>query len=251
MIFGLLTFPIVIYFGARLTPTLNPEHKVWGSFDLQHVFDYANKYQFGEEGIEGQGENIRENSQVMYMGGQYGLQDEQIEASGRGNATIELFKLIFGPRTLTEQDIWGTGLSTFYSTTYEEFDKLPLSIHLSYKGAGTGFFQMYATIGVVGAILMTIFALLPYARLRHRKMKWVMIAVFCYDYFMYNGTTCRDTYLVAMIFICILSVNYDIALRKAKRWQAKLDKQLDSSENVLEVLGKTKEYEIKHHYTSI
>ena len=225
MIFGLLAFPIVVYFGARLTPTLNPEHKVWGSFDLQHVFDYANKYQFGEEGIEGQQENIAEASQMTYMGGQYGLQNEQIEAYGRGNATIELFKLIFGPRTLTEQDIWGTGLSTFYSTNYEEFDKLPLTIHLSYKGAGTGFFQMYATIGVVGAILMTIFALLPYTHLRHRKMKWVMIAVFCYDYFMYNGTTCRDTYLVAMIFICILSVNYDIALRKAKREVVELDKQ--------------------------
>ena len=225
MIFGLLAFPIVVYFGARLTPTLNPEHKVWGSFDLQHVFDYANKYQFGEEGIEGQQENIAEASQMTYMGGQYGLQNEQIEAYGRGNATIELFKLIFGPRTLTEQDIWGTGLSTFYSTNYEEFDKLPLTIHLSYKGAGTGFFQMYATIGVVGAILMTIFALLPYTRLRHRRMKWVMIAVFCYDYFMYNATTCRDTYLAAMIFICILSVNYDIALRKAKRGVVELDKQ--------------------------
>lgn len=225
MILGLLAFPIVIYFGARLTPTLNPEHKVWGSFDLQHVFDYANKYQFGEEGIEGQDENIRENSQVMYMGGQYGVQDEQIEAAGRGNATIELFKLIFGPRTLTEQDIWGTGLTTYYSTTYEEFDKVPLTIHLSYKGAATGFFQMYATIGVVGAILMTIFALLPYTRLRHRKMKWVMIGVFCYDYFMYNATSSRNTYLVAMIFICILSVNYDIALRKAKRGVVELDKQ--------------------------
>ena len=212
MILGLLAFPVVIYFGARLTPTLNPEHQVWGSFDLQHVYDYANKYQFGEKGIEGQQENIAEASQVTYIGGQYGVRDRQIEAAGRGNATIELFKLIFGPRTLTEQDIWGTGLKTFYSTTYEEFDKLPLTIHLSYKGAGTGFFQMYATIGVVGAILMTIFSLLPYTRLTHRRMKWVMMGFFCYDYFMYNATTCRDTYLVAMIFICILSVNYDMAM---------------------------------------
>ena len=61
---------------------------------------------------------------MTYIGGQYGVRDRQIEAAGRGNATIELFKLIFGPRTLTEQDIWGTGLKTFYSTTYEEFDKL-------------------------------------------------------------------------------------------------------------------------------
>lgn len=217
MILGLLAFPIMIYFGARLTPTLNPEHQVWGSFDLQHVWDYANKYQFGEEGIEGQRENIQESQQVTYDGGAYGLQNQQIEAAGRGNATIELFKLIFGPRSLTEQDIWGTGLSSFYSTTYEEFDKLPLTIHLSYKGAGTGFFQMYATLGVVGAILMTIFSLLPYFRIKHRRIKWVMMVFFLYDYFMYNATTCRDTYLVAMIFICIFSVNYEYLRAKSER----------------------------------
>ena len=114
MILGLLAFPVVLYFGARLTPTLNPEHKVWGTFDLQHLYDYVNTYQFGEEGIEGQRENIRQTNQVAYVNGAYGLQNEQIEASGRGNATIELFKLIFGPRSLTEQDIWGTGLSSFY-----------------------------------------------------------------------------------------------------------------------------------------
>ena len=217
MILGLLAFPIVIYFGARLTPTLNPEHRVWGTFDLQHLYDYANTYQFGEEGIEGQRENIRRTNQVAYVGGAYGLQDKQIEAAGRGNATIELFKLIFGPRSLTEQDIWGTGLSSFYSTTYEEFDKLPLTIHLSYKGAGTGFFQLYATLGVVGAILMTIFSLIPYFRIKHRRIKWVMMVFFLYDYFMYNATTCRDTYLVAMIFICIFSVNYEYLRAKSER----------------------------------
>ena len=222
MILGLLAFPIMIYFGARLTPTLNPEHQVWGSFDLQHLYDYSNKYQFGEEGIEGQRENIQESQQVTYVGGAYGLQNEQIEAYGRGNATIELFKLIFGPRSLTEQDIWGTGLSTFYSTSYEEFDKLPLTIHLSYKGAGTGFFQMYATLGVVGAMLMIIFSLIPYFRIKHRRIKWVMMVFFLYDYFMYNATTCRDTYLVAMIFICIFSVNYEYLMAKSERLRLKV-----------------------------
>lgn len=222
MILGLLAFPIMIYFGARLTPTLNPEHQVWGSFDLQHLYDYANKYQFGEEGIEGQRENMQESQQVTYDGGAYGLQNEQIEAAGRGNATIELFKLIFGPRSLTEQDIWGTGLSSFYSTTYEEFDKLPLTIHLSYKGAGTGFFQMYATLGIVGAILMTMFSLIPYFRIKHRRIKWVMMVFFLYDYFMYNATTCRDTHLVAMIFICIFSVNYEYLKAKSERLRLKV-----------------------------
>ena len=209
MALGLFSIPLFIYFGARLTPTFNPEHKVWGSFDWEYMWDYANTYQFGEEGIEGQRDALADNTQVMYKDGMYGMQNEQIEAYGRGNATIELVKLIFSPRRLTTQDIWGTGLSTFYSTTYEEFDKIPLTIHLGYKGAGTGFFQMYATIGIVGAILMTIFALIPYFRIRPRRFRWVMMGVFLYDYFMYNATTCRDTHLVAMIFICILSVNVE------------------------------------------
>lgn len=209
MALGLLAFPLFIYFGARLTPTFNPEHKVWGSFDWEYMWNYANTYQFGEEGIEGQRDALADNTQVMYKDGMYGMQNEQIEAYGRGNATIELVKLIFSPRRLTTQDIWGTGLSTFYSTTYEEFDKIPLTIHLSYKGAGTGFFQMYATIGIVGAILMTIFALIPYFRIRPRRFRWVLMGVFLYDYFMYNATTCRDTHLVAMIFICILAVNVE------------------------------------------
>lgn len=208
MALGILAFPLFVYFGARLTPTFNPEHKVWGSFDWEYMWDYANTYQFGEEGIEGQRAALEENAQVMYKDGIY-VQNDQIEASGRGNATIELLKLILGPRTLTTQDLWGTGLSTFYSTSYEEFDKIPLTIHLRYKGAGTGFFQMYATIGVVGAILMLIFALFPYCRIRPRRFRWVLMGVFLYDYFMYNATTCRDTHLVAMIFICILAVNVE------------------------------------------
>ena len=210
MALGILAFPLFVYFGARLTPTFNPEHKVWGSFDWEYMWDYANTYQFGEEGIEGQRAALEETAQVMYKDGIY-MHNDQIEAYGRGNATIELLKLILGPRTLTTQDLWGTGLSTFYSTTYEEFDKIPLTIHLSYKGAGTGFFQMYATIGVVGAILMLIFALFPYCRIRPRRFRWVMMAVFLYDYFMYNATTCRDTYLVAMLFVCMLALNVEYA----------------------------------------
>ena len=219
MALGILAFPLFIYLGARLTPSLNPDHKVWGNFDLEFMWDYANTYQFGEEGIEGQREALEEKTQMMYKDGMYGLRSDRIEATGRGNATIELFKLILGPRSLSEQDIWGTGLSTFYSTTYEEFDKLPLTIHLSYKGAGTGFFQMYATIGVIGAILMIIFALIPYFRIRSKRFRWVMMGIFLYDYFMYNASTCRDTHLVAMIFICIYVVNVEYMMYKKIKHQ--------------------------------
>lgn len=208
-ILAILAFPLIIYLGARLTPTLNPENKVWGRFDIDYMYDYANQYQFGEEGVEGQMETLQSQQQVFYEGGQYGVGQKHIEAYGRGNATIELLKLIFGPRKLTDSDIWGTGLSSFYSTTYDEYDKLPITIHLSYKGAGTGFFQQYATIGVIGALLMTLFLSIPYFRIKHRRFRWVMLAMVWYDYFMYAGTMCRDTYLVVMIYFCILYINYE------------------------------------------
>lgn len=43
----------IIYLGLRLTPTLNPERKMWGSFDLNYALNYVEKYNMNEskEGI--------------------------------------------------------------------------------------------------------------------------------------------------------------------------------------------------------
>lgn len=49
----LLVAPLLIYVGFRLNPTLNPEKKLWGSFDLQYAVDYALSYSgVSEEKLE-------------------------------------------------------------------------------------------------------------------------------------------------------------------------------------------------------
>ena len=40
--------PLLFYLGVRLTPTFNPENKVWGSFDLEYMMNYTENYAMGE-----------------------------------------------------------------------------------------------------------------------------------------------------------------------------------------------------------
>jgi len=50
----LLFAPFLIYVGFRFNPSLNPEKKLWGSFDPQYAIDYALSYSgVSEEKLEG------------------------------------------------------------------------------------------------------------------------------------------------------------------------------------------------------
>lgn len=50
----------MIYLGIRVSPTLNPDKKVWGNFDIKYAIEYALEYSRGEKDLnkgtkEGQG----------------------------------------------------------------------------------------------------------------------------------------------------------------------------------------------------
>ena len=40
----IVMLPLLVYFGFRLNPTLNPEKKIWGTFNSQYALDYALSY---------------------------------------------------------------------------------------------------------------------------------------------------------------------------------------------------------------
>ncbi len=201
LILGLCAAPIVFYFGARLTPSLNPEHKVWGSFDWDYVFGYAEEYQFGEKGLDAL--KMEEDVQISSMGGQLSTSDGVIEARGRGNATIALVELLFSPRyALSDQDIYGLGFSSMYSTDYGTFEKLPLTINLAYKGAATGVFQSYVTTGYVGVFTTILLMFLPFFFFKHKRLRWVILTILAWEYFMYTGMLFRTPACMAvMLFI--------------------------------------------------
>ena len=210
---GILAVPILFYFGVRLTPTLNPDNKVWGTFDWEFAFDYAEHYQFGEEGMEGQAEILQQEQQINYAAGAYSIGSEKIEAEGRGGATIALLKLIFGPQKLTEQDLWGIGFKNMYGVDYDEFDKLPLTIHINHKGSATGLFQTYVTTGVLGILVTIFFCFLPFFFIKNMRLRIILLGIVFWEYFLYTGMIFRTPALMATILFFIECINYYINMQ--------------------------------------
>ena len=207
----ILLVPLLLYLGVRLTPTLNPEHKIWGSFDWEYAMGYAETYQFGKEGLQGQAAVLDQTNseQVQSNGGYVGEGSNKIEASGRGGATIAMLRLLIGEHETIEQDRWGLGFNSMYSTDYEEFDKLPLTIQLNHKGSATGVFQSYVTTGLLGAFCTILFSFIFLFYCRHKRTKYVLLAICAWEYFMYTGILFRTPVFMAILFIVIHSVNYE------------------------------------------
>ncbi len=208
--------PLLFYLGVRLTPTLNPEHQVWGSFDWDYAIGYAEEYQFGKEGVRGQAEEFKVE-QLQYSGGVISARQRYIEADGRGGATIAIMKLLLGLHPSTEQDWWGLGFNSMYSTDYAEFDKLPLTIHLNHKGSATGFFQSYVTTGLAGAICMVLFGFCFWFYFRDRRLCWTIIGICAWEYFMYTGMIFRTPVFMAILFLVLHYTNYEIHNRQREK----------------------------------
>ncbi len=205
LILGLCAAPVVFYFGVRLTPTLNPEKEVWGSFDWDHVFGYAETYQFGEEGLDAL--NMKPRMQVSSIGGHLSTHNG-IEAEGRGGATIALLELLFSPKyTLKDQDIYGLGFSNMYSIDYGTFDKLPLTIHINHKGSATGIFQSYVTTGMYGVFTTIVLMFLPFFFFKHKRLQWVILAILAWEYFMYTGIIFRMPGFMAILLFVLHYTN--------------------------------------------
>lgn len=215
----ILMVPLLLYCGVRLTPTLNPEHMIWGSFDWEYAMGYAETYQFGKEGLQGQAAVLDQtNSEyVQYHGGYVGEGSNKIEASGRGGATIAMLRLLIGEHETISQDWWGLGFNNMYSTDYEEFDELPLTIHLNHKGSATGVFQSYVTTGLLGVLCTILFSFSFLFYCRHKRIKYVLLAICAWEYFMYTGILFRTPVFMAILFIVIHSVNYEYLRAKSER----------------------------------
>lgn len=224
IVLGIAAIPVVFYFGARLTPTLNPENKVWGSFDLEYMFDYAETYQFGEEGLV---VPMKQPIQLSSVGGKLSTIGP-IDAEGRGGATIALAELLFSDYPLQKGDIWGIGFSNMYSSDYASFSKLPLTILLDHKGSATGLFQSYVTTGYVGIFTTILFCFLPIFFIRHKRLRWVLLMIAIWEYFMYTGIIFRTPAFMAVFLFVMYYSNQQMEM---VQWRKNERKRLQEMEN--------------------
>lgn len=213
VLYVLAFVPLLFYLGVRLTPTLNPENQVWGSFDWDYAFGYAEEYQFGKKGIEGQTANFK-TEQLQYSGGVISSYNSKLEADGRGGATIAMFKLLLGMHPTADSDWWGLGFNSMYSTDYAEFDKLPLTIQLNHKGSATGFFQSYVTTGLIGAICTVLFCFCFLFYIKNRRLRWTMMSICAWEYFMYTGSIFRTPVFMAVLFVVMYCSNMEIQQKR-------------------------------------
>jgi hypothetical protein len=178
LILSLFFVPLIFYLGVRYNPSLNKEGAIGGSFDPKYAVDYAQNYMFGDK-------------------------SDKKPGTGRGGATLLLYdKLLQGD--LSSRDWFGYGLRFIYATDYEEFEDLNFGI--STKGAATGVFQSYVSSGFIGILSTFLFALSMLAKTRNMRLKYVITAFFCWEYFFYTGIILREYSLsFLLIFMIIFS----------------------------------------------
>jgi len=184
LLYVLPLIPLVFYVGVRLSPTLNKESKIGGSFNLQYVLDYSQTYIFGKT-----------------------AQTPDIQlGQGRGGATLLLWKKLLGSQTLTFSDYWGGGLKDIYTTDYEQFNDEKYGVNS--KGSVTGVFQSYISAGYVGVIL-TILLIISILRLIKKPRLRISIALLMFwDYLLYSGMILRTQSLFILLFFIIVYSNF-------------------------------------------
>jgi hypothetical protein len=175
----LLFAPVIFYLGVRLIPSLNKEQKTWGSFNYEYAIDFATTYSFGKE--------------------DYGTREE---GQGRGGVTLLLYNNMFKADFYTEDNLLGFGLDEIYVKDYEEFDKERFGVNS--KGSITGVFQSYISVGVLGLIAFLLYSLSLINYIKPRKIFFVFLGIFCWEYFFYTGILFRIQAITVLFFYCMV-----------------------------------------------
>ena len=179
ILIALFSIPIIFYLGVRLNPTLNPERKFFGSFDIDHVYAYAQKYTFGDKYKVG---NI---------------------AYGRGGATLYIFNKI-NDLNINQKELFGYGLRHMYTTTYQEFKDLEFGINS--KGAANGAFQSIVSNGYIGMFTYLLFVSSIIYSNRDKRLRNILYILFFWEYFFYTGIMFRSN-AVALMFVYLILIN--------------------------------------------
>lgn len=196
LLIAILMSPMAFYLGSRLTPTLNPENKVWGSFNPAFAIDYANTYQFGDK-----------------------KSSSNKQAQGRSGATFALWYKWQTDNVFTEKDWFGVGMAKMYGTDYDEFNTLKLGIN--HKGSATGVFQTYVTNGYAGILATVLLFFTMLWQVKQRRIRWVLIAIVAWEYFFYTGIIFRTPAYMFLIAYFIHYSNFESLQVKKDNLQLK------------------------------
>lgn len=194
-------------------PTLNPENKVGGSFDLEFIMDYTDKYN-----------------------------NDDRNGLGRQNAPLLIYNLLAknGPRSL----FWGLGPGDVISSNLITGKNNNLGgdevvimekYNIAY-GARTGFLWITMQIGLFGIIIYILFFILISSKI-YKELKitnkklfylsvFMFLIIFFFDFIFYS-----PTFTLSNIFTYILFISLGLALKESLRKSVKNNRVPYSSIN--------------------
>lgn len=185
ILYIILLIPIITYIGIRLNPTLNKEHKYWGSFDPKFTYNYIMYYNFGA--------NNGEQNNKLNTG------------KGRGGVTMMLINKTFNNEQFSKEDWLGYGLTEMYTTDYGTFDDDKFGINS--KGAITGIFQTYISTGYIGIISSLFYIFSTLFLIKEIRIRLVIIGLFIWEYFFYIGMLFNLQVISILLFFIIIYIN--------------------------------------------
>lgn len=184
MLLLIALIPVMVYLGVRLNPTLNREHKVWGSYDLNYAMNYAEEYSLGKEDVYG----------------------ERKAGTGRVGAVTYLIDRI-KDGNLDGADWFGRGLSMMYVEGAESEEYFLKFYGLNSIGSANGFFQSYVVFGITGAFITIVFALSFLTKIQNIRVRVAIMILFFWEYFFYTGVILREPALSFLLIYLIVYAN--------------------------------------------
>lgn len=183
----LLLLPLFLYLGLRFSPTLNPEKKIWGSFDPVYAWNYTMEYSTGRKDVAG-------NREV---------------GSGRVGANTLLFQIFFnkGDDLNASSRLIGLGTGHVFAPNYEDYSNREYYLGISTRGALTGFGMFVMAFGVIGLTLFILYILRLTFYTKNRNLRYIFCGVILFDFIFYNSTIVQDPALMVFMMFFIAYSN--------------------------------------------
>lgn len=175
---------LAFYLSVRTNWTLNPEKSSWGSFDLEYVYRYVLRYNFGAQ----------EASDIFR---------EDYEGSGRGSGAF----LIFQPAKLGLSDIdeyfLGNGLYTAAVRTHGRLLGGEQGYDIDHTGLMGGAAGNTYTLGYGGLIAMLWLSLAILSNVKDKRLRRVLTFFYLWEFFFYQDQfMSQHASVIVVAFAC-------------------------------------------------
>ena len=183
----IVLLPLILYVALRLSPTLNPDKKVGGEFNLEYAINYGLKY---SAGIDERHENIQ-------------------SGVGRLGAVSWMLERV---NSLDNIALFGKGIEYIATADLEDYDNKNYYQGIASRGSLTGIVKTFMSLGIIGVVLFLLFFMSLFLQNRSRFGLSLMFTVL-FDYFFYNSSILEVGALLTMTFYLFLypqnNINFD------------------------------------------